>query len=65
MECASPPVTGSRTTPSTICAMLCNPYGGRTLAEALEQVAILTNQRPTLGVVDRRYRGYDVEKPGF
>jgi IS5 family transposase len=35
-----------------------NPYDGHTLKEALEQVAILTDQRPTLAVVDRGYRGH-------
>ena len=38
-----------------------NPYDGHTLKEALEQVAILTNQRPDLAVVDRGYRGHGVE----
>ena len=32
-----------------------NPYDGHTLAEALEQVEILTEQKPTLAVVDRGY----------
>ena len=35
-----------------------NPYVGHTLAEALEQVEILTDQRPSLVVVDRGYRGH-------
>lgn len=35
-----------------------NPYDGHTLKEALEQVAILTDQRPDLAVVDRGYRGH-------
>ncbi len=39
-----------------------NPYDGHTLAEALEQVEILTDQRPSLAVVDRGYRGHGVEK---
>ena len=30
-----------------------NPYDGHTLKEALEQVTILTDQRPDLAVVDR------------
>ena len=34
---------------------------GHTLAEALEQVEILTDQRPRLAVVDRGYRGHSVE----
>ncbi len=38
-----------------------DPYDGRTLAEALEQVEILTEQRPELAVVDRGYRGHGVE----
>jgi IS5 family transposase len=35
-----------------------NPYDGHTLRQALEQVAILTDQRPDLTVVDRGYRGH-------
>jgi IS5 family transposase len=38
-----------------------NPYDGPTLAEALEQVEVLTDQRPALAVVDRGYRGHGVE----
>ena len=38
-----------------------NPYDGHTLAEALEQVEVLTDQRPRLAVVDRGYRGHSVE----
>ena len=38
-----------------------NPYDGHTLAEALEQVEILTDRRPSLAVVDRGYRGHGVE----
>jgi transposase, IS5 family len=38
-----------------------NPYDGHTLAEALEQVEILTDCRPRLAVVDRGYRGHRVE----
>ena len=38
-----------------------NPYDGHTLKEALEQVAILTDQCPDLAVVDRGYRGHGVE----
>lgn len=37
-----------------------NPYDGHTLAEALEQVEILTDCRPRLTVVDRGYRGHGV-----
>ncbi len=39
-----------------------NPYDGHTLKEALEQVAILTDQRPDLAVVDRGYRGHGEAK---
>lgn len=35
-----------------------NPYDGHTLQPALEQVEILTDQRPELAVVDRDYRGH-------
>ena len=42
-------------------AMPGNPYDGHTLAEALEQVEILSDQRPSLAVVDRGYRGHGVE----
>jgi IS5 family transposase len=38
-----------------------NPYDGHTLAEALEQVEILTDQRPEFAFVDRGYRGHGVE----
>lgn len=38
-----------------------NPYDGHTLSEALEQVEILTEQRPAIAVVDRGYRGHGVE----
>jgi IS5 family transposase len=39
-----------------------NPYDGHTLRPALEQVTILTDQRPDLAVVDRGYRGHGEEK---
>ena len=39
-----------------------NPYDGHTLKDALEQVSILTDQRPDLAVVDRGYRGHDETK---
>ena len=39
-----------------------NPYDGHTLTPALEQVEILTDQRPDLVVVDRGYRGHGVDK---
>jgi len=42
-------------------ALPANPYDGHTLAEALEQVEILTDCRPCLAVVDRGYRGHGVE----
>ena len=38
-----------------------NPYDGHTLTEALEQVEILTEQRPEFAFVDRGYRGHGVE----
>jgi IS5 family transposase len=38
-----------------------SPYDGHTLAEALEQVEVLTDRRPSLAVVDRGYRGHGVE----
>lgn len=47
-------VVGARSFPG-------NPYDGHTLAQALEQVAILTDQVPDLAVVDRGYRGHGVE----
>jgi IS5 family transposase len=34
-----------------------NPYDGHTLADALQQVETLTDQRPSLAVADRGYRG--------
>ena len=47
-------VVGARSFPG-------NPYDGHTLAPALEQVAILTDQVLALAVVDRGYRGHGVE----
>lgn len=38
-----------------------NPCNGHTLSEALEQVEILTDQRPEMAFVDRGYRGHGVE----
>ena len=38
-----------------------NPYDGHTLSEALEQVEILTDQRPEMAFVDRGYRGHGIE----
>lgn len=46
-------VVGARSFPG-------NPYDGHTLAPALEQVVILTDQVPDLAVVDRGYRGHGV-----
>ena len=43
-------------------AMPGNPYDGHTLAEAIEQVEILTGQCPDLAVVDRSYRGHGVKR---
>jgi transposase, IS5 family len=37
-----------------------NPYDGHTLAEALEQVEILTGHPPKCAVVDRGYKGHGV-----
>jgi transposase, IS5 family len=39
-----------------------NPYDGHTLKEALEQVEILTDQRPDLAVVDCGYRGHGEDR---
>ena len=39
-----------------------NPYDGHTLAPTLEQVEILTDQRPDLAVVDHGYRGHGALK---
>ncbi|QDD96870.1 Transposase (plasmid) [Roseomonas mucosa] len=41
-----------------------NPYDGHTLADALQQVETLTEQRPSLAVVDRGYRGHGCRTPG-
>lgn len=38
-----------------------NPYDGHTLPEAIEQVAILTDQKPKAVFVDKGYRGVSVE----
>ncbi len=38
-----------------------NPYDGHTLAEAVEQVSILTDRRPKTVIVDRGYRGVEVD----
>jgi len=47
-------VVGARSFPG-------NPYDGHTLGETLEQVSILTGITPDLAVVDRGYRGHEVE----
>jgi transposase, IS5 family len=39
-----------------------NPYDGHTLTPALEQVEILTEQRPDLAVLDRGYRGHGEDR---
>lgn len=38
-----------------------NPYDGHTLAETLEQVEILAERKPTTVVVDKGYRGVQIE----
>ena len=40
-----------------------NPYDGHTLAETLEQVGILTgtNRLPATAIVDKGYRGVEIE----
>ena len=38
-----------------------NPYDGHTLAQTLEQVGILTDSKPTTAIVDKGYRGVEVE----
>ncbi|AQW31653.1 IS5 family transposase (plasmid) [Ralstonia syzygii subsp. celebesensis] len=38
-----------------------NPYDGHTLAEALEQAEILSETKPQIAIVDRGYRGVEVE----
>ena len=42
-------------------AMPGNPYDGHTLSEALEQVEIVTDQKPEIAFVDRGYRGHGVQ----
>ena len=39
-----------------------NPYDGHTLADALDQVEVLTDLRPSLAVVDRGYHGHGVTR---
>jgi IS5 family transposase len=43
-------------------SMAGNPYDGHTLADALDQVEVLTDIRPSLAVVDRGYRGHGVTR---
>ena len=38
-----------------------NPYDGHTLAETLEQVSILAERKPTTAIVDKGYRGVEIE----
>jgi len=38
-----------------------NPYDGHTLDETIEQVSIVANQRPRTVMVDKGYKGADVE----
>ena len=47
-------VVGARSMPG-------NPYDGHTLAEALEQAAILSDVSPEVAVVDRGYKGIAVD----
>ncbi|RKT98749.1 IS5/IS1182 family transposase [Burkholderia sp. Nafp2/4-1b] len=47
-------VVGARSMPG-------NPYDGHTLAEALEQAAILSDVQPEIAVVDRGYKGVAVD----
>ena len=47
-------VIGARSMPG-------NPYDGHTLAEALEQAAILSDVKPEVAVVDRGYKGVIVD----
>jgi transposase, IS5 family len=48
-------IVGTRSMPG-------NPYDGHTLADALDQVEVLTDIRPALAVVDRGYRGHSVTR---
>lgn len=38
-----------------------NPYDGHALAETLEQVGILAERKPTTAIVDKGYRGVEIE----
>ncbi len=46
-------VVGARSFPG-------NPHDGHTLGAALEQVEVITGERPGLAVVDRGYRGHKI-----
>ena len=48
-------IVGARSLPG-------NPYDGHTLQDALAQVEVLTDIRPSLAVVDRGYRGHGVTR---
>ncbi len=48
------PVVGAR-------SMLGNPYDGHTLADALEQAAILSDASPEVAIVDRGYKGFTID----
>lgn len=48
-------VIGARSMPG-------NPYDGHTLAEALEQAAILSDVQPEIAVVDRGYKGVAIDR---
>ncbi|UAW64827.1 IS5 family transposase [Mycoavidus sp. HKI] len=47
-------VVGARSMPG-------NPYDGHTLAEALEQAAILCDVTPEVAIVDRGYKGIEID----
>ncbi len=47
-------VVGARSMPG-------NSYDGHTLAEALEQAAILSDVTPEVAIVDRGYKGFPIE----
>lgn len=38
-----------------------NPYDGHMLAETLEQVGILAERKPVIALVDKGYRGVEIE----
>jgi IS5 family transposase len=38
-----------------------NPYDGHTLAETLEQVGILADAKPKIAIVDKGYRGVEID----